>query len=395
MLGFSRRWVGWQLGRNLLLILFSSAFFLTLYVWKLGTLTPGLSAREAAAINASGTFESIVNNPINAPHKTLQLVFQYFGHHGAFWMRSVSVFFILLFLAGMYLTLRMWFGKFVAFAGTLIFASMPWVIIVGRSATPDIMLLSPVLLIFSYLAMARAKSRLNLLWFVFIASLTLCLYTPGLLWFILAVFIAGQKQILKTILKTKGYASILGLSLLILLLAPLVYATIQNISLAKDLLLIPDSFSGVMDFVKTFIWSLSSLVYKFPSHVDYIVGTLPMLSVALVVLAVLGFLAMWRKARAELLNLMTLFVLGILLATLNHMPILLTLCLPTSVVLSAAGLRYLYVKWFTVFPLNPLAKSFAFVLIGLLLTAQIAYGVRYGLIAWPHNMETRKAYVLH
>jgi hypothetical protein len=68
--------------------------------------------------------------------------------------------------------------------------------------------------------------------------------------------------------------------------------------------------------------------------------------------------------------------------------------LPGVAILDAIGLKYLYEHWFSVFPFNPLARGFAVAMISLLLLSQLAYGLRYALLAWPHNMETRKEYVI-
>lgn len=60
----------------------------------------------------------------------------------------------------------------------------------------------------------------------------------------------------------------------------------------------------------------------------------------------------------------------------------------------AAGLRYLYIEWRHVFPLNPFAHSMALGLISLVVAASLLYGARYSLTAWPHSAEAKSSYVL-
>jgi hypothetical protein len=74
--------------------------------------------------------------------------------------------------------------------------------------------------------------------------------------------------------------------------------------------------------------------------------------------------------------------------------LILGLCLPALAILSAAGLRYLYIEWRSIFPRNPLPLSFALVIISLLVGLQVAYGLRYSLVAWPHLAATKQLYVL-
>jgi hypothetical protein len=394
MLAFSRRWVSWQLAKNLLIGLAAFGSFFTLYVWRLGTLTPGLSAHEASARAASGSFRKILDNPVNAPHKVMQYIFQLMDYHGAFWMRSATVLFALVFLVSLYMVLRIWFGKVIALAGTLLLATTPWVILIARSATPDIMYLSPLLFISACALLCRTESRRTISWFVFIGSLVICMYTPGVLWLIIATLIIKRKKLVDSILKINGAMVVLGLSALALFLLPLGYAVIKNVAVGKQLLLIPDSFTGLADLINNALGSLSSLGYILPRHVDYAVGRIAILNVAQVVLAAVGFFALWKKAKKEGLSALFLVILALVAATLNNNVVILTLSLPAIAILSAAGLKHLYSKWFSVFPTNPLARWFALTLIFLVLIAHVAYGVRYALLAWPHNMETRKTYVV-
>jgi 4-amino-4-deoxy-L-arabinose transferase-like glycosyltransferase len=395
MLRFPRVRVRPRMGKKLLIAPILVVSFLFLYAWHLGTLVPGLSKNEDAARIASGSLHNIVNNPFYAPHKAIQYFFQLLDYHGAFWMRSASVFFVLIFLLSLYFLLRLWFGRFIAGAGTLLFANTPWVIILSRSATPDIMLLSPIFLIFTYVFLSRTTTKVVLAWSLFIFALALSLYTPGMIWFILIILIFGNKRIIKTILKVKGLYAVIGLTILFLLLLPLGYALTRHLSLFKELLGWPQSSFGLADTIQSGIDMGSSLFIKLPHDTDYTIGQFAILNIAQVVLALIGFLSLWNKARRQTLSLLALLIISLKLATLNNNIIFLTLGLPSIAILDAAGLRYLYKKWFFVFPLNPLAKAFAIILVCSILLVHVLYGVRYALLAWPHNVETRKTYVIH
>jgi hypothetical protein len=394
MLGFSRRWVSWQSAKNLSYGLSASLLFFFLYVWKLGTLLPALSAHEAAARHGSSTLGNIIDNPVNAPHKIIQWFFQLLDYHGAFWMRSVSVFYVLVFLLSLYLVLRMWFGRFIAIVGILFFSTTPWVILAGRSAAPDVMWLSPFLFMLSYAALCRSGEKINIAWTGLLISIIICLYTPGLIWFLLLALIIKAKKITPAILKVKRQYLLAGFTLLLLMILPLLYATIKDISIGKDLLLIPHYFAGTPTVVQNLLWSGASLAYHLPAHMDYAIGRLPILGLTQAVLAVFGVYAMWHKARRETLIVLSLLTISIVATAFSGNMLLLFISLPAIAILDAAGLRYLYTKWFSVFPLNPLAKVFAVCIVSLLLLAHVAYGVRYALLAWPHNVETRKIYMV-
>lgn len=394
MLGISRRWVSWWTAKNLLIGCAAAAFFFALYVWRLGTLTQGLSKHEFAARAASGTHQNIVNDPVNAPHKLIQYILQLLDYHGAFWMRSVSMLFALLCIGAFYMLLKIWFGRFMALVGTLLFATTPWIVLSARSAAPDVMWMSSILFLLSYTLFCRTTSKPNLAWFLLIASTILCIYTPGLIWFAAFVLIFKAKNISRSLTRVKGKFIVLGLVLLFVCMLPLAYALSKHLSLAKELFIVPGTFIGGMEILKNIIWAFSGIAYHLPFHLDYVLGRVALLNIAQVVLSLIGVYAMWKKARSETVIILALIAVSVLGSSVNNNTLLLGISLPALAVLAVAGLRHLYKRWFEIFPVNPLARAFAACLVALLLIAHVAYGIRYTLLAWPHNMDTRKTYVL-
>ena len=85
---------------------------------------------------------------------------------------------------------------------------------------------------------------------------------------------------------------------------------------------------------------------------------------------------------------------GVLAAGINRNLVLLTPALAAFSVALAAGLRYLYMEWKSVFPLNPIPKYMAIVLIASLALLHVSYGLRYSLSAWPNTTETRATFML-
>jgi hypothetical protein len=104
----------WQVLILPLVLCASAVLILLLFSWRLGTLTHGMNGPEIAARKSSSSLTEIKNNPINAPHKLGQLLFQKLGHKGAFWMRLVSVIAALVILTFLFLLLKEWFGVFIA-----------------------------------------------------------------------------------------------------------------------------------------------------------------------------------------------------------------------------------------------------------------------------------------
>jgi hypothetical protein len=102
----------------------------------------------------------------------------------------------------------------------------------------------------------------------------------------------------------------------------------------------------------------------------------------------------WAAARNKALALASAILFAILAAGLNNNLRLLALGLPAVGIFMAAGLRYLYIEWRSVFPRNPIPKSLAWLLMVLVVSVQLIYGLSYSLIAWPHTDATKTTYVV-
>lgn len=394
MRAFSRRWTGWRASKSWFLWLPALLLIFYLYFWRLGTLTAGFSHAEITARQSSASFSALKNNPLNLPHKLVQLLFQSVGHHGAFWMRGASVFFALLFIAAIFLLLKKWFGNFIAFLGGVLFAVTPWIVMVSRSASSDVMLLSTILVILAYVSLTRSAINNKREWILLLLSLALAIYTSGVIWFLLLGFIFSRKQILAKIRQLSRIEVASGAIILIVLILPLLYGFYEHHFLLRNWLLVPQTLPNALHFIKNVALVVATLVFKSPQHSDYIVGRLGAISVAQSILALYGIYAMNRSAHREMAILLSLIFIGILAASLNGNLALLTLCLPAIAVFDSAALRLLYVRWMHTFPLNPLPRTFALTLIFILMLSQVAYGLRYSLAAWPHSVDTRNTYML-
>jgi hypothetical protein len=162
----------------------------------------------------------------------------------------------------------------------------------------------------------------------------------------------------------------------------------------KPLLLIPEDWQSGLQTIKAVGWGVSSFFWQTQSPVDIGLGRLPVLSILQIVLMIFGIYALGSRARNIIIGLAGLFIFSVVAAGVNANPHLLILGLPAAAVLMAAGLRYLYIEWRRVFPLNPFAYGLAISLIALAVGAQLLYAARYSLIAWPQADETKKTYVL-
>jgi len=369
-----------------------AAFIFSFYFWRLGTLTTGLGPAEVNARSSSSSLHLILDNPVYAPHKILAYAVQKIFGHGALALRSVSAVLAVLFLFCFYQLVKGWFGRLIGFFTTLFLAATPWFVLLARSAGPEILLLTPIVVLASYYWLIRLKSWPA--WLALLISSGLILYLPGGLWLILLGGLLARKNLRQATEGLNLDEKILGTLILLVIFAPLVYANVRQPSALKPLLLIPAVWPSIVVGVKSIVWDVLALFWRTPVHADFAVGRLPMFNGGQIALALFGGFALLKLARSKLYLLLGMVVFGILAAGINRSLVLLTLAAPAIALSVAAGLRYLYMEWRSVFPKNPLPKYLALALIASLVAIHVFYGLRYSLIAWPNSAATRSTYVL-
>lgn len=380
--------------KNALIALGAALGMYWLYIWRLGSLTTGLSPAEVTARHFSSNLSYISDNPINAPLRLIQYLAQSLGHHGAFYMRFASVLFMVLFVACFYMLLKTWFGKLIGLLGTLLMIGTPWFILLARSTTTTVLLLVPLVIIASFLLLTKAKRRSGLAWMGLICVSAVSLYIPGAIWFILVAGWIRRRELLGSLKFQGPLIKSLSVLLAIAIIVPLALAVAKDLSVGRQLLLLPEHWQGTIGSLKSIAWSVLALFWRTPYHIDLIIGRLPLLNIVQLALAVFGGYAMWANARKETYGLLTILLASIIFSGLNANLELLTLAILTICIFAAAGLRYLYVEWRGIFPRNPLPKALALSLMLLVIGAHLMLGIRYALIAWPRTPATHNLYVI-
>ena len=395
MLRLRLGWPSWNSVKKGCVFLLVTAGVIWLYLWRLGTLTPGFSSAEIAARATTAKFNDVYNSPINAPQRLLQYGLQAAGHHGAFWLRLPSVGFAIIFLGLFYLLVKNWFGRVVGTLTTVILATTPWVILLARNATDSVLLMAPIAILSAYTWFARAKAkRKETAWLVLVAIAAVSLYVPGMIWLELAAALVAKKELISIIKSLRRPVLIASGLLKLIILLPLILAIIRHSSVLKILILWPTHWPGIVITIKAIAWAGLALVWRTPYHTDIIIGRLPILDATQIVLVLFGVYALWAKARHQLYVLSGVIGLGILASGINQDLLLVTLGLPAIMIIAAAGLRYLYIEWRTVFPSNPIPRWLAVTLMVVLVALHVVLGIRYALVAWPHTVAVHQAYVL-
>ncbi|MEO8785224.1 MAG: glycosyltransferase family 39 protein, partial [Candidatus Saccharimonadales bacterium] len=163
--------------------------------WRLGTLVPSLAQPELMARANANSLHKLYQQPLFLPHKMIQYLFMRFGGDGAFWMRSASALFGLLFVIIFYDIVRNWYSRRIALMSSLLLLTSAWFLHFARLGTPDIMYGLSIGLIWIGIRLKsvrapRIRSILASL-IIIVASL----YVPGLIWLIVPLIIWQKKHI--------------------------------------------------------------------------------------------------------------------------------------------------------------------------------------------------------
>lgn len=368
--------------------------FLGLFIWRLGSLTPGMSPDEKAAAFASQSLQAIADNPVFGPIKLVQYLLGQSGIAQILSLRLVSVVFAVVIIGCFYTMVRAWFGRTVGLLSTLLLLGMPLVLVTARQATPEITYLAPVILMATYYWLLRTQTHYKAAWTLLMLTVAVCLYIPGLVWWILAGTIATRSRLLAVFKKMPNLLTAGGVTLALLLLVPLAIAVLRDTAILRNLALLPATLPEPLVAAKSLGWMILALVWQAPYHSPLIIGRLPILNWIMISLTVFGLYAMWTNARRKTYLLAGTIGFGVAAAAINQNPALLIFSLPAVTVFAAAGLRYLHVEWTSIFPRNPLPRGLAIFLMLALVAVHMFIGVRYALVAWPHSLDTRHLYVL-
>lgn len=383
--------------RLLLWILAVTSSVCLLMLFRLGSITGGLSASEVRQATFSSSWHHLATNPLHLPLTFVQwLILTVIPHHGNMVTRAANPIFGILALASFAYILRRWYGVRTAVYGSVIFGLCSWFLHVSRYAGPDVLYLwaTPTLIALT-IAWDRYHTHRKAA-YLSVALLCVLLYIPGIIWLVLASLLLQRHLLTDTWKTAKNALGRCSLAVLVLvLLTPLLTAFVHTPSLVRTWLGLPHTFASLSATAHGVLHSVSFFVYRGPATPELWLARAPILSFFATVMLVLGIMFYARHIRAPRTQLLaTYFVIGGVLFALSG-PVTISVLVPLVYLVIAAGFGYLLHEWLQVFPRNPLARTVGFMLMGLAVALACLYDFRAYYVAWPHNPATQSAFREH
>ncbi len=372
---------------------FGVGLLVILLSYRLGVNVDGLSQSEVDLKNSSQSLRQIANAPQNAPYKLVVRGLNEAGQASARNIRGISAIFGLMSVVFIFYTIKTWHSRRTATIISLLFASSAWFLHHARIGIPLILLLAGVCGLIAFGSWLRVNRRPNLA--IILGSLLtiFALYTPGLIWFILAAIVWKKKVVLAYIKRAQNFIIVISILLVAASFAPFVWALIQQPSITDNVLGLNQLLHlNVKETLLNIARIPSQLFYRGPKDPTLWLERLPLLDIFVVTMAVIGgytYLTEPKRVKVQLLGGIALISLPLI--AVNGMTYLILL-MPIIYLLAANGIEIMLKQWFSVFPVNPFARITAISLISLAVIMTAAYHITHYFTAWPNAPETRQTF---
>lgn len=362
-----------------------------LFLPKLGSLVAGHSKYEQAAYLGVDSKDALLSDIAFAPLKAAQAVMVKLDDPNATLLRLLSVAVALTAVVALYWLLLRWHTRRIALITCLLFASSSYVLHLARFSGQEVMylLVVPIFLLIS--AWFRTKKDAHKLPLATLLT-GLLLYIPGIFFFVVILSVAFRKRLVlvwKFVSKKNRAVSLFAL---LLTLSPLVYSLVKFPHQIVDMLGLSRISGGDTKGALQTLTSLpADLFWHGPNDPSRWLSGTPILDISTAILVLLGVYAYKTGLHPLRARLLVVFILlGVVLIAIST-PATIAVILPAIYILAGNGTAYLLQSWFTVFPRNPIARSFGIILICIVIAMIASYHIKRYYVAWPNSNETKQA----
>lgn len=379
------------MSRATLLAIIAVFLVFGLMLFRLSSLTPGLSVPEIATYESAGSLQAINENLVHAPYK-LAVFISTRVFDSAFGMRLVGAAVGGLSIVLFFLLARKLFYTSVAVTTTALYAGSSLLLHNARLATPNVMLLGLLGLLAAgyYLRFGKRK---DLGWALCAVVVAVSLYTPGMIFFVTAAILWQFRHARKSFEELKTPTIAVVSVIFGLLLVPLIVSLVREPELWRAYAGLPAVFEPVSIMIKYAGTAIISLFVMSPYDPIHWLGRQPVLDIFGTAMFAYGA---WKLVRQYKLD--RLWTLGgiLLLAviwigvTTNRQALL--ILLPFVYLVIGIGIQNFMNRWLKVFPRNPIARAVGSTLLLAAICLSVNFQVYRYFVAWPHADATKAVF---
>jgi hypothetical protein len=321
---------------------------------------------------------------INLPYHLSQKASLYFFGLSPLGVRLPSIVLAAASALMLFVLLRHWLRPHAAVLMSALAVTSSWFVSIGRLGTPDIMIIFWTVVILLLATLISQETRRYPAWKALsLIAIALSLYTPYTVYLFVAAALAAitQPHLRYLIRYTEKASLTIGTTLFLVLLVPLGYHAWRDPGVLWQLLAVSSNLPGPIEFVNQLLSSLSALLNPFINTFNALPR--PIIAIPTAILALVGFIRLiadWHSVRSHVL-LIWLAILTPLIG-LGAPGNLAVLFIPVMT-LCAIGLQWLIRYWYALFPLNPYARVFGMLPLGLLVFSLIQFNYQRYFVALP------------
>ncbi len=265
------------------------------------------------------------------------------------------------------------------------------VLATARLADPLVMMFGWTTIIAALLWVEHGRTRHAAVLFLSLFAIIL-FYVPGAIYFYILLGVLYGNRIIGFVRDLPNRTLIIGASGIFLGISLLLQAFLVHPELIRAWLLIPENFQA-SEIGKNLLSLPSSYFYHAKDLPLLNVGNLPVLNIASIGLFILGLFNFWRNRKLERTKLLAVVMLvSAIVAALGSTIFAVTLFMPYSFIVIASGITFFLDNWYSVFPKNPLARTFGFILISAVVFSSGYYQVKKFFVVWPNTPATQETY---
>src|SRR3990167_3748673 len=364
-----------------------------LFIFKLGSLTPGLSPSENAIKLSSSSVDAIWFNLVNAPYKLLEFAVIKIDASSILGLRLISVIFAIICVFLLYYLLKTWYSLSIVILTSVLFVTSAWFLHISRQATPEILLPLGVLIVLSFGTWFAKTTRPNLALVIGALLTSFLLYLPG---FVIIVAIGGiwQRKTLTSLLsQTKLYTKLLLPVILMVGFSPLVWMFAHNPETLKTYVGLPVSHGIVLVDTALNLLRVPIRIYaRGPLDWTLWLGQTALVGIFTAIMSAVGFYSYYQRRKLDISKALGGFLLiGSVLVALDGL-VNFALLMPIIFFAAACGISFFLDQWLEVFPRNPVAKKTGIVIVAALVILTSLYNLDSYFTAWPNAPETKNAF---
>ncbi len=378
--------------RTMLLGVIGIGAILLLMLMQLQSLTPGITTAEQATLESASSISDIINNPVQAPYKTAVFI-STSVFDSVFGLRLVGALVGALTVGLFFAAARRLYSPLVALATTVMFSTSTFFLMMTRTATPSVMLLS----LFAVVGVGyfiRFHSRKDIGWILAAIILGLSLYVPGMILFIVPAAIWQLPQIRKTIERLQPPIIIAASVLFGILCVPILVSLIREPSLWQAYLGLPEDFSSLSEIARSSGTALTSLFVMSPFNPAFWLGRQPILDIFATTMFLYGIISLIQRFRLDRFWIIVgVFLLGLLWIGITANWQGLILLLPFVYIVIGFGTQKLINEWLAVFPRNPIARYTGAALLAIVIVSAINFQLHRYFVAWPNSDATKQVFI--